>query len=206
MLADLHVHTKYSHCSAIEPSVLLKKTRFLSAIAVTDHNTFKGYDAVRRLNKNRDFEIIKSCEYATSDGDIIGYYVNEDIPANLSAAEVCDRIHEQGGLTCAPHPLDFFRDSAIGSKTLKEIVRKVDIIEGLNGREFFFFNLRAAAFAKRHKKPAIASSDAHYHAEIGRVFTEFNGKITKPTGYFDGRVPGQWLLFGLSSKIRRKFF
>lgn len=205
MLADLHVHTKYSKCSFTEPSVLLKKARFLDAIAVTDHNSFKGYDAVRRLNKNRDFKIIKACEYATLDGDIIGYNVNENIPTSLQAADVCDRIHEQGGIVCAPHPLDVLRSAAIGDRTLKEIAKKIDIVEGLNGRTFFLFNLRAAAFAKRHKKPAIAASDAHYPAEIGRVFTQFNEKITKPTGYFDGRVPGQWVIFELSSKIRKTF-
>ena len=60
MKYDLHVHTKYSKCSNLKPSVILKraKEKGLNGIAIADHNTIKGALEVKKLNKGNSFEVI----------------------------------------------------------------------------------------------------------------------------------------------------
>ena len=45
-------------------------------------------------------------EIMTSSGEIIGLYLNEEIPAGLSCDETIDRIIGQGGVVYVPHPYD----------------------------------------------------------------------------------------------------
>ena len=61
MKYDLHVHTKYSvKCGYMEPAELLKvtKKRGLNGIAVCDHNTIEGALLAKKLNKDKNFEVI----------------------------------------------------------------------------------------------------------------------------------------------------
>lgn len=202
--ADLHLHTKYSHCSLIEPADVLKRTRHLDKIAVTDHTTFKGYEAVKKLNKRRDFEIIQSAEFFSEEGDVVGYYVNELIRKGTPVLEMIDNIKEQGGIVSIPHPFDIVRSSAVRDE-IKKFYKKIDLIEGLNGRTFYYYNNKAKDFAKKHHIPAIATTDSHFAFELGRVYAEFNGKITKPLRFFDDRIPMQWVYFEILSKAVKIF-
>jgi len=82
MRYDLHVHTKYSKpCGHMEPATLLKiaKKRNLDGVAVCDHNTTKGALAVRKLNKDQNLEVIPGIEIKTQYGDVLLYYVQEEI-------------------------------------------------------------------------------------------------------------------------------
>lgn len=204
MLADLHMHSKYSSCSVNEPKVILERTKHLDSIAITDHNSFKGYEAVKKLNKNKDFNIIPGCEFKSKEGDVVGYYVNEMIPKNTPLIEVVEKIKEQGGLVSIPHPFDLLRTSAVKNDIFK-VLKKVDLIEGLNGRCFFLFNNKAQNFALKQGLPAIASTDAHYPFELGRVYTEFKDEdILKPVKFFDNRVPFQFFYFEVKSKIHKE--
>ena len=60
MKYDLHNHTNHSPCSNLKPEILLKfvEKRGMNGIAVTDHNTIKGALEVKKLNKDKDFEVI----------------------------------------------------------------------------------------------------------------------------------------------------
>lgn len=59
------------------------------------------------------FKVIIGEEIKTSVGEIIGYFLQEEIPGGLTAQENIRLIKEQGGLVCVLHPFDRFRKSAM---------------------------------------------------------------------------------------------
>ena len=81
MKYDLHNHTYYSKCSNLKPEILIKaaKKKGMDGIAVTDHNTMKGALEARKLNKDKDFEVILGEEIGTNFGDVIGLYLKKEI-------------------------------------------------------------------------------------------------------------------------------
>ena len=48
---DLHVHSKYSCDSYLEPKIIIKiiKKRNLDGVAITDHNSLKGSNEAKKL-------------------------------------------------------------------------------------------------------------------------------------------------------------
>ena len=113
-----------------------------------------------------------------------------------------EKIKEQGGLVCVPHAFDLIRSSAVKSE-IKKFVKKIDMIETINGRNFKLFDSKAKKYALKHKLPGIANSDAHYPFEIGKVYTEYKENILKPVKLYDHRIPLQWIFFRLKSNIHK---
>lgn len=69
MAADLHCHTKLSDGSVgIENLLQLAKQLKLSAVAVTDHDTFAGTKRAEILGKHIGIEVIPGTEFSTADG------------------------------------------------------------------------------------------------------------------------------------------
>jgi len=162
---DLHIHSKFSFDSVLEPKTILKVARKkgLSGIAITDHNTIKGAIEALKMHPN-DLFIICGAEIETEYGDILGLFLNEEIKSR-SFLNVVDEIKEQGGLVILPHP--FKRNKEIRD----EIIKNIDAIEGLNARTPRILNIRAQELAKANNLPVTAGSDAHFAFEIGRART-----------------------------------
>ena len=100
---DFHMHTSHSGDCDASPRDMVRGCRDvgLTCIAVTDHNTIRGALEVREL---ADFTVIIGEEVKSSQGDIIGLFLEEEIPRGLSPAETVSRIKGQGGLVVVPHP------------------------------------------------------------------------------------------------------
>ncbi|HCC01195.1 MAG TPA: PHP domain-containing protein, partial [Ruminococcaceae bacterium] len=76
MAADLHCHTKMSDGTvSIEELVLLAKKRGLSAVAITDRDTFAGDGRAVIFGKRKGIEVIPGAEFTTID-DKTGRKVN----------------------------------------------------------------------------------------------------------------------------------
>ena len=73
MRYDLHMHTYRSKCSNLRPDVILKlaKKKGLDGIAITDHHEIRGALEVKKLNKDKDFEVIVGEEISTNYGDVL---------------------------------------------------------------------------------------------------------------------------------------
>ncbi len=169
---DLHVHTSFSADSL----TLLAhvdghaRRRGLSAVAITDHNSIQG---ALRLQQETDLLIIVGEEIRTSQGEIIGLFLQEHIPPGLSPRETVRLIREQNGIVCIPHPVDRFRGSALQPAALEEIHPEVDAIEVFNARNSFGADNRLArGLAERYGLLATGGSDAHHPSEIGRAYVE----------------------------------
>jgi predicted metal-dependent phosphoesterase TrpH/glycosyltransferase involved in cell wall biosynthesis len=170
VVADLHLHTSWSHDCSIEVSDLLDHAEAdgLGAIAVTDHNVFGGaLEAVERA-RGRNLIVIPGEEIKTDgQGEVIGLFLREEIPRGLSFADTVEAIREQGGLVYMPHPFD--RMHAIpDAATLHRHLAEIDVFEVYNARLLFeAYNDEALRFARKYNLTAGAGSDAHVLPGVG---------------------------------------
>ncbi|HEY3550922.1 MAG TPA: glycosyltransferase [Gaiellaceae bacterium] len=170
IVADLHLHTSWSHDCSIDVDELLdhSEAQGLGAIAVTDHNVLAGaLEAVERA-RGRRLVVIPGEEIKTAgDGEVIGLFLREEIPPGMSFGETIDAIRVQGGLVYLPHPFD--RLHAIPSPaTLHRHLAEIDVFEVYNARLLFeAYNQEALRFARKYNLTAGAGSDAHVLAGVG---------------------------------------
>lgn len=173
--ADLHNHTHFSPDSILSPEELVKRCRkkSINCVAVTDHNTVRGGIEVQRIVEQRrieDLRVIVGEEIRSAEGEILGLFLNEDIPPGLSAEDTIQRIREQGGLVGVPHPFDWLR-SALDNERMRDLADRIDFIESYNARIVFrHHNGKAGKFAADHGLAVSAASDAHSPWEVGRAY------------------------------------
>jgi predicted metal-dependent phosphoesterase TrpH/glycosyltransferase involved in cell wall biosynthesis len=170
ILADLHMHTSFSHDCSIPPEELVAHARQqgLGAIAVTDHNVFGGARAAVEAARGLDLVVIPGEEVKTDhDGEVIGLFLDEEIPRGMSFADTIAAIHEQNGLVYVPHPFD--RMHAIPRpSTLNRHLGDVDVFEVYNARLLFEgYNDEALRFARKYNLTMGAGSDAHVLQGLG---------------------------------------
>jgi predicted metal-dependent phosphoesterase TrpH len=191
---DLHVHSKYSGDSLSEPREIINwaKRAGLSGVAVVDHGTIKGGEAVARLNRDSDFLVITGAEIKTDRGEIIGYFLNDEIKSR-SIMDAIDEMKEQDALISIPHPFDTFRFNRL--KNPEDVASYVDSVEVYNSRCLLdSSNKKALKFSKKHDLGATAGSDAHHIEEIGSAGIEIKGEsvreeMIKNKGFFGRKNP-----------------
>ena len=176
MLFELHSHSWYSKGNILgeentaSPVEMVKEARRrgLDGIAVTDHNSFKSWDSIKKLRFD-DFIVIPGEEVSTLQGHLIALGITEEIKPNQDIFETIDEVHHQGGITIAPHPFD------LAKKGLREFAKHTDAIEIFNAMSLDkFANLRAERFAKKFDKPMIVGTDAHLKEWVGKSITQVN--------------------------------
>lgn len=181
---DTHVHTKYSGNSkkiSVIPDCISRPEKILKYadkkgidfLVITDHDTIRGGIETEKLAPSR---IIVGEEISTSDGELLGLFLNETIPPNLSAKESIDIIKAQGGLAIAPHPY------SVICPCLQDLIYKLN----LDGIEVFnafhrdgILNRKASEENKKIKNASIAGSDAHTERMVGNAYTLFEGNTTE---------------------------
>jgi predicted metal-dependent phosphoesterase TrpH len=169
---DLHSHTVYSSDCMTPPEKQIEQARAigLDKLAITEHNNLAGALEAKRLDPDL---VIVGEEIKTTHGEIIAYYVQEEVPGGLSPQETIARLRDQGAIISIPHPLDSVRRSAMGLANVLQVIDDVDALEILNGRCVRpADNVAAAALAEQHGKLATVGSDAHTLGEIGQCYLE----------------------------------
>jgi len=167
---DLHMHTSWSHDCSIEVEDLLDHAEGigLGGIAVTDHNAFGGALEAVELAHERELIVIPGEEVKTRDqGEIIGLFLEEEIPRGMSFEDTLAAIRDQGGLVYLPHPFD--RMHAIPDPaTLHRNLAEIDVFEVFNARLLRdSFNDEALRFARKYRLLQGAGSDAHVLQGVG---------------------------------------
>lgn len=192
---DTHTHCEASPDSRTRVAAQARaiKAAGLDVVAATDHNTIAGALRLRELADG--FRVIVGEEITTREGEIIGLFLEQEVPRGLSAEETMARIHEQGGLVVVPHPFSRNRLYRIRREALDRLRSRVDAIEVFNAREAFAAdNRRAAAYAEEHGIPGLVGSDAHRPWEIGRAYLEvddFAGRDDFVAALRSGTVHGR---------------
>jgi predicted metal-dependent phosphoesterase TrpH/glycosyltransferase involved in cell wall biosynthesis len=170
ILCDLHMHTHWSHdCSIPVPDLLDHAEAIgLGAIAITDHNRFGGAREAVELARGRPLTVIPAEEVKTDgQGEVIGLFLEDEIPRGLSFADTIAAIKAQNGLVYLPHPFD--RMHAIPSpRTLHRHLADIDVFEVYNARLLReSFNVEALRFARKYDLTMGAGSDAHVLQGVG---------------------------------------
>ncbi len=176
MRADFHIHTRVSPDSHLRPEDLIRacQRKGIDLIAVTDHHTIRGAIAVREI---APFPVIIGAELRTADGEIIGLFLEKDIPRGLSARETVRHIKDQGGIVQVPHPFDRFRRKHITQSALRDILPDVDVIEAFNARITLQGDIMRGVdfirqFGAEHGIRPVGVTDAHTAYEIGNTYTD----------------------------------
>ena len=170
IVTDLHMHTSWSVDCSIPVADLLDHAEGegLGAIAVTDHNVFGGALEAAALAEDRSLIVIPGEEVKTDgQGEVIGLFLEEEIPRGMSFADTIAAIREQEGLVYLPHPFD--RMHAIPDPaTLHRNLADIDVLEVYNARLLFeAYNEEALRFARKYNLTAGAGSDAHVLQGVG---------------------------------------
>ena len=228
---DLHVHTCYSFDANTSPDdlVLACRRASIDCVAITDHGTMKG---AFRMRDDGRLRVIMGQEVRTTHGELIGLFLNEELPGSLSPMETIARIKGQGGLVVIPHPLlrgPFSRNPAVGTGLGREFVpspevrrrnpllthegvQAADIIEVINSRSPFKSTWESVErFADARGLPRSAGSDAHTPGEIGAAYVEMDDFTDAPgflrslsEGRAFGRRTSAWLhVVSTLEKLRR---
>jgi len=168
--ADLHIHTIFSPDSSIPPKTLVETLLAhpsIKAVAITDHNTVRGYFKVRELAAAYpDLLIIPGVEVSTVEGDVILLGVAEVPPQPWTVENVIDFAHSRGGLVVAAHP---YRAYGLGDSAKKYSIDAVEVLNGGCPRQL---NMLAEELAKAMGLPGVGGSDAHRVDELWTVYTE----------------------------------
>jgi predicted metal-dependent phosphoesterase TrpH len=181
---DLHSHTFFSGDGVSSPEDLIAsaQAKGLHGIAITDHNTCdamaycleKGLMRADGLPVD-NFLILPGVEVTTDEGHLLCIGTRLPEPETLKgrpAREVCDLIHEHGGLAIPPHPYDLFR-AGIRFATLETL--PIDAIEVFNAATTLRrYNTYAFKYAQLRGLPMTAASDAHHAAAVGTAYTILN--------------------------------
>jgi predicted metal-dependent phosphoesterase TrpH len=197
ILCDLHMHTSWSHDCTIDSADLIMYAEGigLGAIAVTDHNVFGGALETSELARDRELIVIPGEEVKTDgQGEVIGLFLHEEIPAGMSFTETITAIKAQGGLVYLPHPFDRLH-SIPDPATLQRHLDDIDVFEVYNARLLFeAYNEEALRFARKYNLTMGAGSDAHVLQGVGTGAVRMRA--------FDGR--DEFLLSLGSAQVLRR--
>ena len=175
---DLHTHTFYSGdgVSSPEENIAAARAKGLHGFAVTDHNTCDAISYLLDEGLMRedglpvdDFLIIPGVEVSTDEGHLLCIGATLPYLKGKPAREVCEIIHEHGGVAIPPHPYDLFR-AGIRYETLETL--PIDALEVFNAATTLRrYNLHAFAYAQARGLPMTAASDAHHSEALGTAYT-----------------------------------
>ena len=178
MRADLHLHSRYSPDSTLEPREIAKlaAARGLKAIAITDHNTVEGHAALKEACRAEGLLFIPGIEVTSSDGHILAYGVSQAPRAGRAASETIEEIHALGGIASAAHPGRVYT----GLKAPVVRSAKFDAVEVFNSQSARYHNAEARRVAEELRLPVTGGSDAHspFRVSLGYLSMELEPEST----------------------------
>jgi hypothetical protein len=187
---DMHFHSQYSLDAVSKLDNAMRKAKKLGiGIAVTDHNAIRGAELASK--KNQGVFVIPGIEVTCAKGQhILLYFYSADelkefytkklsrlmkknpffISSDVQTL-IDTTLDEYNCIVGAPHP---FAPGAIGLQKIKlpkQTVKKIKLVEALNGYEFHRSNLKSINWAAVTDKGITGGSDGHTTRELGRVLT-----------------------------------
>lgn len=191
---DLHLHSFRSPDCNMSLDTIIRTClrRGINCVALTDHNSLSAAPALQRL---APFPVILGEEIKTTEGEITGLFLTDEIPRGKTPGATVEEIRRQGGVVYIPHPFDRVRRGAIRREALLEILDQVDVIESYNSRISFRADVEAAErFALEHGKLQGAGSDSHVWWELGNSYVEmpeFEGAEGFLRSLAEGKIHGR---------------
>jgi predicted metal-dependent phosphoesterase TrpH len=200
------VHSSASFDCSVEPERVAATCRRLglAPVFLTDHDSIEGALRLRATER-----VVVGQEIMTTAGELIGLFLNEQVPGGLSPTEAAARIKSQGGLVYLEHPYDPFRRH-LSEDAIEELSDLIDIVEVFNGRSDDKANRLAEDLCGALGAAPGAGSDSHSTKELGTVYVEmeeFEGAddflVKLRAGKIVKRRPKLLLMAEAALKIRR---
>jgi hypothetical protein len=203
----IHVHTNYSFDSNTSPEDLIATARAagVGCIAVTDHDEIAGAVAARELGGG--VRIIVGEEITTTEGHVIGLFLEERIPPGLTPEETAQRIRAQGGLVLAAHPFATLCQHSLNHAAMERLLPWLDAVEVCNAQNLLWWESGwARRYAAKHGLTPFAGDDAHVRGHLAachQIMPAFDGpadflsalrQAELHTGWF---APDYYLAMGL---------
>jgi len=166
---ETHCHTFVSEDSLVRPGDLVAAARrkSLDRVVITDHNSITGALAAQAIDPEL---VIVGEEIMTRQGEILAFFVQEQVPPGLEALQTIQILRQQGAFISVSHPFDLLRGGYWELHDLEAIAPLVDAVEVFNARCMQSgYNEQAQTFARLHDLPGTAGSDAHALFELGRA-------------------------------------
>jgi predicted metal-dependent phosphoesterase TrpH len=138
----------------------------LAPVFLTDHDSIAG-----ALQLGATQRVVVGEEVMTTDGELIGLFLDHEVPAGLTPKEAAARIKGQGGLIYLEHPYDPFRRH-LSEDAIEALSDLIDIVEVFNGRSDDEANRRAEDLCGALGATPGAGSDSHSTREFGTVYVE----------------------------------
>lgn len=174
--ADLHIHSRHSPDSSLEPREIAKlaKSRGLAAVALTDHNSVGGHGAMREACAAEGLLFLPGVEVTSQDGHILAYGVSQAPRQGRSAPETIEEIHAFGGIASAAHPERVY--TGLSAAVVR--AAKFDAVEAFNSQSAEHHNAQARAVAEELRLPVTGGSDAHapFRVSLGYLFLELDAE------------------------------
>jgi predicted metal-dependent phosphoesterase TrpH len=192
MKIDLHCHTEASY-DCITPFIDIPARCVQKGIqvqAITDHNEIWAAKALKSLVESDpeiDLTVIVGEEISTTEGEIIGLFLQEVVPPGLSPDETVRLIKEQNGLALLPHGFDPLKVHRLRPEARDRLASDFDIVETFNARVSRpIWNETAEKWAQENQKLMSAGSDAHRLKDIGDAWAEASERpILNPADLLD---------------------
>lgn len=175
-ILEAHVHTNFTDGPSYKLVVQTAVKRGVNILAITDHNTMRGYHHIRRYAERyckkigKELLILPAQETETDHGDILIYGLEQTIPKKVKLEEAIETTHDHGGLAILAHPHKHFF-----SFKILPILRNFEF-DGVEAYMWFlpaFYNRRIYALLNQFPKLfKIGSADAHLWWEIGWIYNE----------------------------------
>lgn len=180
-LIDLHVHTKFSGDSELDPEAAVMQgiKKNLGGIAITEHYSFEASEPAERLQEQYggSITIFRGVEFSAREGHCLIFGVNTDRLGlgDAPLAEIVRAVSERGGVVIPSHP--YRRGHGMGD-VVKE-VQGICALEGFNGYNMHAYNAKAVKTAESLGLPFTGGSDAHAAEEVGSCYTEFDSPVDR---------------------------
>lgn len=170
---DLHVHSSASFDCSVDPHLIVRRSSELGLgpLCLTDHNTISAASAVQRSSPPGT--VIVGEEILTTEGEIIGLFLQRAVAPALTVQRTVREIKSQGGIVYLPHPLDRSRAS-LSASAIDSVVEYLDVIEIFNCRSTADSNRAAEQLCRNLGAVPASGSDAHSLNEIGGTFVEMD--------------------------------
>jgi predicted metal-dependent phosphoesterase TrpH len=180
MKFDLHLHTTcHSPDSQMDPLTLVRRAGELGldGIVITEHDWLWTEDELRELRMAAaGLIVLAGIEVSCREGHFLAYGVRDPfaLPRGIGVAELCRRVHHQGGAVVAAHPFRW-------GQPFDDILRREQ--PDLDGLELMSNNMdadcrhRAAEVQQVWGLAGLGSSDAHHEDVVGVCYTDFGASI-----------------------------
>jgi predicted metal-dependent phosphoesterase TrpH len=183
--ADVHMHTSASDGLPAVREVLdyVARRGHLDVMAITDHDVLDASLEAYEQRPRYPFDIIPGVEVTSAEGHMLGLWVTQPIPMDMSLAETASAIHEQGGIAILAHPFHVLAGIRVRDcwRYLRNpqvlLSAKIDALEVHNAAVSTPGSNRLARRLGRQLGITVTgSSDAHALDSIGSGLTRFVGR------------------------------